>query len=79
MDFHNGPEPGYYKNGHDGGTRFRFRGDYKLTQDTSVIAYYELGVDMANLLGMNGHYPEGGQRDTQRQLYAGFKDDRTGH
>lgn len=25
--FNNGPEPGYYKNGHDGGTRFRFSGD----------------------------------------------------
>ncbi|MFO6297547.1 porin [Rahnella selenatireducens] len=76
--FNNGEEPGYYKNGHDGGTRFRFRGDYKLTQDTSIIAYYELGVDMAHLLGMDGHYEEGARRDTQRQLYAGFKDDRYG-
>ena len=76
--FNNGPEPGYYKNGDDGGTRFRFRGDYKLTQNTSVIAYYELGVDMAHLLGMDNHYAEGAQRDTQRQLYAGIKDDRYG-
>ncbi|EMB4114400.1 porin, partial [Serratia marcescens] len=76
--FNNGPEPGYDKNGHDGGTRFRFSGDYALTQDTSIIGYYEWGVDLAHALSWDGHYNEDGKRDYQRQLYAGFKDDRYG-
>ena len=76
--FNNGPEPGYDKNGHDGGTRFRFSGDYALTQNTSIIGYYEWGVDLAHALSWDGHYNEDGKRDYQRQLYAGFKDDRYG-
>lgn len=76
--FNNGPDPGYYKNGHDGGTRFRFSGDYALSQHTSVIAMYEMGVDLAKAVGWDSHYPEGKQRDTQRKLYAGIKDDRYG-
>ncbi|KAA8728126.1 MAG: porin [Ewingella americana] len=76
--FNNGPEPGYYKNGHDGGTRFRFSTDYALSQDTSIIGYYELGVDLAHALSWDDHYNEDGRRDKQRQLYAGIKDDRYG-
>jgi len=76
--FNNGPEPDYYKNGHDGGTRFRFSTDYALSQDTSIIGYYELGVDLAHALSWDDHYNENGRRDTQRQLYAGIKDDRYG-
>lgn len=76
--FNNGPEPGYYKNGHDGGTRFRFSTDYALSQDTSIIGYYELGVDLAHAMSWDGHYNEDSNRDKQRQLYAGFKDDRYG-
>lgn len=76
--FNNGPEPGYYKNGHDGGTRFRFSADYALSQHTSAIGYYEWGVDLAHALSWDGHYNEDGKRDYQRQLYGGFKDDRYG-
>lgn len=76
--FNNGPEPGYYKNGHDGGTRFRFGADYKLTQDTSLVGYYEWGVDLAHALSWDGHYNTDGKRDYQRQSYAGVKDDRYG-
>ncbi|WNJ82183.1 porin (plasmid) [Cedecea neteri] len=76
--FNNGPEPGYYKNGHDGGTRFRFGADYKLAENTSFIGFYEWGVDLAHALEWDGHYNERGLRDRQRQAYAGFKDDRYG-
>jgi len=73
-----GPEAGYQKNGHDGGTRFRFNGDYALSSDTSIIAGYELGVDLAHLLNWDGHYNENVKRDRQRKLFAGIKDDRYG-
>ncbi|BDH45819.1 membrane protein [Salmonella enterica subsp. enterica serovar Choleraesuis] len=76
--FNNGPEPGYYKNGHDGGTRFRFTADYALSSHTSVIGYYEWGVDLAHALEWDNHYNTDGKRDYQRQLYTGIKDDRYG-
>ncbi|MGZ2707916.1 porin, partial [Klebsiella pneumoniae] len=49
--------------------RFRFSGDYALTQNTSIIGYYEWGVDLAHALSWDGHYNEDGKRDYQRQLY----------
>lgn len=76
--FNNGPEPGYYKNGHDGGTRLRFSADYALSTHTSVIGYYEWGIDLAHALEWDGHYNKEGKRDYQRQLYTGIKDDRYG-
>ncbi|BDH46739.1 membrane protein [Salmonella enterica subsp. enterica serovar Choleraesuis] len=76
--WNNGPEPGYYKNGHDGGTRFRFGADYALSTHTSIIGYYEWGVDIAHVLGMDSHYDSDSPRDFQRQLYGGIKDDRYG-
>lgn len=73
--WNNGDEPGYYKNGHDGGTRFRFTADYALSDRTSIVGYYEWGVDIAHVLGWDNHYDHEGDRDYQRQLYAGIKDD----
>ncbi|MFZ4833121.1 porin [Rouxiella sp. Mn2063] len=67
-----------YHTGHDGGSRFRFTTDYALSQHTSVVGYYEVGVDMAHLLHMNGHYDKHHNATNQRQLYAGFSDDRYG-
>ena len=72
--FNNGPEPGYYKNGHDGGTRFRFGADYALSDETSIIANYEWGVDLAHALDWDSHYNENGKRDYQRKSYIGIKD-----
>jgi len=66
------------RKGHDGGSRFKFGADYKLDDHTSFIGYYELGVNMAHLLGMDGRYPEGSNIKNKRQLYAGVKDDRFG-
>lgn len=65
-------------NGHDGGTRLRFSADYLLTPETSIIAYYEWGIDTAHMLGMKSHYDHGGNWDKQRQLYGGIKDTRYG-
>lgn len=65
-------------NGHDGGTRLRFSSDYALTSDTSIIAYYEWGIDTAHMLGLKNHYDHDGNWDKQRQLYGGIKDDRFG-
>lgn len=76
--WNNGPEPGYYKNGYDTGTRFRFSGDYALSSETSIIGYYELGVDIGHVLSWDGHYDHDGRKDTQRQLYGGLKDTRYG-
>ncbi|HDS1238232.1 TPA: porin [Pluralibacter gergoviae] len=76
--WNNGPEPGYDKNGHDGGTRFRFTADYALAPHTSVVGYYEWGVDIAHVLGMSSHYDHDAPDDFQRQLYGGIKDDRYG-
>nr|WP_277755620.1 porin [Rosenbergiella metrosideri] len=77
--FTNGPDANKSnKRGHDGGSRVRFRADYKLTDHTSVIGYYEWGFNVPHFLGMKGNYEPGSLRDRQRQLYAGFKDDRYG-
>ncbi len=64
--------------GHDGGTRFRFTGNYTLTDHTSVIAYYELGVNTYHLLGIKSGYDQGTNLLAKRQLYYGFQDDRYG-
>ncbi|AIR02123.1 membrane protein [Pluralibacter gergoviae] len=76
--WNNGDEPGYDKNGHDGGTRFRFGADYALTSHTSIVGYYEWGVDIAHVLSMDAHYNHDNPDDFQRQLYGGIKDDRYG-
>lgn len=65
-------------NGHDGGTRVRFTADYLLAPETSLIAYYELGMDTAHMFGMKNHYDHDGNWDKQRQLYGGIKDARYG-
>ncbi|CAM3592841.1 hypothetical protein BS639_13840 [Rouxiella silvae] len=64
--------------GHDGGTRFRFSGDYALTDHTSVIGMYELGVNMYHLLDIKSGYTDGTDLLKKRKLYYGFKDDRYG-
>lgn len=75
----NGKEPSpYNRRGHDGGSRVRFSTDYSLAPHTSIIGYYELGFDVPHILGLKGNYNREGQRDHQRQLYAGIKDDRYG-
>lgn len=75
----NGKDPNKYgKRGHDGGSRIRFRADYTLTDHTSLIGYYEWGINVAHILGMKGNYDPDSDRDIQRQLYAGIKDDRYG-
>jgi len=67
-----------HSNGHDGGSRFRFTAEYRLNQHTSIFGYYELGVDMAHLFGMNGRYNKEKNIKSQRQLYIGLYDDRYG-
>ena len=75
----NGPNPNkYYSRGHDGGSRLRFNTDYALSEHTSVFGQYEWGIDFAHALGMHGNYQPGGDRDRQRKLYGGIKDDRYG-
>lgn len=75
----NGKDPDPYgRRGHDGGSRIRFHADYSLTQHTSLLGYYELGFDVPKVLGMKGNYDPSTDRDYQRQLYAGIKDDRYG-
>ncbi|CAM3668779.1 hypothetical protein BS639_10705 [Rouxiella silvae] len=64
--------------GHDGGTRFRFSGNYALSDHTSVVGYYELGVNMYHLLDIKSGYDQGTNRDKKRQLYYGVQDDRYG-
>ena len=64
--------------GHDGGTRFRFSGDYALSDHTSVIGNYELGVNMYHLLDIKSGYTEGTDLLKKRKLYYGLKDDRYG-
>lgn len=75
----NGPNPNKSDSrGHDGGTRFRFNTDYALSDQTSIIAQYEWGVDLAHALGMRGNYVPGADHDRQRKLWAGIKDERYG-
>ncbi|EIC84138.1 porin [Serratia sp. M24T3] len=64
--------------GHDGGTRFRFSGDYALDSHTSIIGMYELGVNMYHVLGIDSGYTKGTDELKKRKLYYGFKDDRYG-
>lgn len=75
----NGAEPNkYYRRGHDGGSRIHFNANYSLSEHTSFIGYYELGFDIPHVLGLKGNYNSDGNRDYQRQLYAGISDDRYG-
>lgn len=76
--FNQGTEPGYYSRGHDGGTRFRFGADYQLAPHTSLIGHYEWGVDLPHALHLHKFYDENGDRDKQRKLFGGIKDDRYG-
>ena len=78
LKYLNGPEPGFYKNGHDGGSRAHISADYTLTPDMSVVGYTEEGFDLAHILEMKGHYYEKGGRKKERQLYTGIKDQRFG-
>lgn len=64
--------------GHDDETRYRFTGNYALTDHTSVIGYYELGVNMYHLLGISSGYDKGTNLLEKRQLFYGLQDDRYG-
>lgn len=64
--------------GHDGGTRFRFTGNYALTDHTAVVGYYELGVNTYHLFGINSGYDKGTNLLDKRQLFYGLQDDRYG-
>lgn len=64
--------------GHDGGSRFRFSGDYALDSHTSVVGMYEVGVNTYHLLGIKSGYTQGTELFKKRKLYYGFKDDRYG-
>nr|WP_269846420.1 porin [Shimwellia pseudoproteus] len=76
--WNNGPEPGYYKNGYDTGSRLHAVGSYDLSDHTSLIAYYEMGLDMGHVLKWDAHYDHDGYKDIQRQMYGGIKDDTWG-
>lgn len=78
LKYLNGPEPDFYKNGHDGGSRFRIGSDYALSDDTSIVGYLEEGVDLAHVLELDGHYSASAGRKKQRQLYTGIKSGRFG-
>ncbi len=78
FEWNAGDESGYSKNGHDTGTRFRFTGDYALTDHTSLVGYYEWGIDFGHVLKWDGHYDHDNPSNTQRQLYGGIKDDTWG-
>lgn len=64
--------------GHDDDSRLRFTGNYALSDHTSVIGYYELGVDTYHLLGIKSGYDKGTNTLTKRQLFYGLQDDRYG-
>jgi predicted porin len=63
----------YKDNVFDGGSRFRFSSDYYLFDDVSWINYYELGVNFPRLFDWDGHYADGANNTTRRQLFTGFK------
>lgn len=70
----NGKAPDYYKNGHDGGTRFHAAADYAINSHTSLVGYYEIQADLFHIVDWDDHYQKGSKRTFQRQLYAGIKD-----
>ncbi|WP_435637183.1 porin [Carnimonas bestiolae] len=55
--------------GVDDGTRFRFRADYYFNDDWRLLAYYEVGTDVAHWFGDNRHV--NGKGTDRRQLYGG--------
>lgn len=63
----------YKNNGYDAGTRFRFTADYFLFDDIHWVGYYELGVNIPQVLDWDHHHANGANNTTRRQLYTGFK------
>ncbi|GAA0480430.1 porin [Tatumella sp. JGM100] len=63
----------YKRNVFDGGTRFRFTADYRLTNDLTWTNYYELGVNIPALLDWSGHYAENDKNTTRRMMYTGIR------
>lgn len=62
----------YKRDGFDGGTRFRFTANYRLTHDLDWINYYELGVNIPALLNWNHHYSSTDRDTSRRMLYTGL-------
>jgi len=55
----------------DDGTRFRFKATYFLPDQWQLLAYYEVGNNSFNDLGMSHHVKDGANITDRRQLYFG--------
>ena len=73
-----GPEPSYYKNGHDGASRVRLTAKYALSPETELKGYYEHGLNVPKLLGMNGHFDPAAKSNQRRQAYISIANKRYG-
>nr|WP_174506391.1 porin [Acinetobacter sp. Marseille-Q1620] len=73
-----GDEPGYYRDGHDGLSRLRFTTNYELSEQTKLLGYYELGINVPKILDMDGHYKEGAKRTVRRLAYVGVENSQYG-
>ncbi len=73
-----GPEPSYYKNGHDGASRVRLTAKYTLSPETELKGYYEHGLNVPKLLGMNGHFDPAAKSNQRRQAYISIDNKKYG-
>lgn len=64
--------------GYDGGSRLRLNAKYHFNDDTSLIFYYEPGLDVPKLLHMYGHYNSESSTIHTRMRYYGIESKKWG-
>lgn len=60
---------------HDGASRLRYSMNYKLSNTSKLLSYYELGINVPKVFDWEDHYAPGAKSFTQRQAYIGIEND----
>lgn len=75
VGYQEGTEPSYYRNGHDAGSRVRLNLEYALNPETKLLGYWEEGLSIPKVLGMDRHQTPTDQHHYTRQSYLGVESD----
>lgn len=73
-----GSQPGYYRNGHDAGSRVRLHSEYELNPETKLLGHWEEGISVPKILGMDNHYSPTEKSHFTREAYLGVENDQFG-
>ena len=68
----------YKRNVFDGGSRFRFTADFRITDDLIWTNYYELGVNIPALLKWDNHHANGERNTLRRMMYTALRSSQWG-